>query len=165
MSHFLAAHSEYLYQRKSDDERFLYLYLSLMIAVFSITTMLNIGPHDTTDAHLATEVASPKREGMHTLHGDPEKKLATSDFRIFKANTATIDEGSFEALLFLLRSHNVNAVLTVHSAMDIPESAYARALAVQLRLEEAGFTPHEVRVEVHFGNKGASDVAVTLYPF
>lgn len=151
----------------SHDERFLYLYLSLMIAVFSIITVLNLQVVESQDPHIANEATSPLMEGAHTLFGDRVKSLTTHPLLLFKDQTTSIDEGAFEGLAFLLRSHDVNALVKIVGDAGAPEMAYAKALTLQRRLEGLGFVPSDARVEVLFigaGDKigGPGDITITL---
>ena len=146
--------NERLAAQSAQDERFLYLYLSLMIAVFSIITMLNL------EVERVTEERS-----SHTLLGDEIPPLMEHAFSVFGEESAEIDLGGYEALLFLLRSHDINAVVSISGSSLKPELSYARALTLQARLEQDGLNPNDVRVEVGFLHGGAGDTTVTLYRY
>ena len=133
----------------SHDERFLYLYLSLMIAIFSVVTAMSIAPSRLDDSYLTGQ----------------EKRLTSLPLQLFVAHSATIREGTYENLLFLLRSHNVNAILEVAGSRSAPDLAYARALTLQQRLEQHSFTPLDVRVEVLIEATTNHDTTLVLYPY
>jgi hypothetical protein len=154
---------------EKNEDRFLYLYLSLMIAVFSILLMVNIQHVSETNSlrYEGGQESTTQRFQPASLHGDHEPQLLSKSFPIFESDSTKIAQSGFEALLFLLHAHNVNALIQIPAESAQPERAFARALTVQSHLDSRGITPFDVRVEVVFNKEiaGGDDALLTLYSF
>lgn len=160
------------------DERFLYLYLSLMVSIFSIVTLLSLHTFKKSDRHLTNEASSEKVNGAYTLHSSAIEPLVQYPLKLFASNDGQTEmhivDTSFENLLFLLYSHDLNAVVEIRGEFSNPELGYAKALSLQKRLEQENIHPGDSRVELVFNStqqtnlkaenkQGNGDVLVTFY--
>ena len=154
--------------REPHGESFLYLYLSLMVAIFSIVTVLSLRTIRANEKHLTHEAASSLDDGEHTVHGAPIAPFTRYPIELFNVGGegTSINEIGYTTLLFLLNSHDVNAVVEVYRDTKIgTEQNYADALTLQQRLEGEGLSPEDVRVELVFSpKKDSKNVVVTFYP-
>jgi hypothetical protein len=151
------------------EERFLFLYLSLMLAIFSIVTLLQISnpavlssPSQEEPGERGDDTVGPPLE---TLHGDEQVAVGETSLVLFQEGSASLDENAVAALLFLLRSHDLNATISLVGARERPSLAYARALTLQQRLEQHSLSARDVRVEVHFSQEPQDESLLALVRF
>ncbi|MCI5064395.1 hypothetical protein MRY87_01575 [bacterium] len=151
------------------EERFLFLYLSLMLAVFSIVTLLQIAhPAALSPAREEQqdgEGRNPAAPPLETRHGDEQVPVGETHFSLFHDEDASLDESAAAALIFLLQSHDLRATISLVGDRARPSLAYARALALQHHLQRHAFSARDVRVEVHFSPEPQDESLLALVRF
>jgi len=166
LTSFPNRHRDVVRRKKVKGERFLYLYLSVMLAVFSVLFVADIcskiGVTTFPKSELAT-YRSPNYEELDKYLRSTSKVLFKDTIEIFDAKSTHFREGGLEALNFILQSHDMHARILVIGDLEDYELYYGRALLLQSALEEFSLDVQDVRIELEFAPNSREQIVVTLY--
>ncbi len=131
------------------SEQFLYIYLSLMLCIFSILLLAN------GDKKTVKPEALQKPKVLTAPQGAQEL-IVDLPFTLFSSEDNEIQEGAFLNIIALMKGHDINAEVRLPSISTSPENAFAQALSLQQRLWREGIVPSDVRVKI-FNSKAADE--------
>ena len=160
MSDYRKESPYHLSRRKG--EGFLYLYLSIMLAIFAVVFVIDVQGKKAMKSSVSTSPISDE------FNYNPNRAanahvLVDRTIDLFRDEQSAFNLGGVDALRFLLRSHDVHARVLITGSLKDPELAYARALLLQAELENSSLYHNDVRIELDFSSNESGLVFVTLY--
>lgn len=143
-------------------EGFLYLYLSIMLAIFGVVFVVDVNGKRAVESSIEMGTVSDDFS-RHPNSIDDATVLVDRTIDLFLDEQSTFQLGGVDALRFLLRSHDVHARVLITGSLNNPELAYARALLLQAELENSSLYHNDVSIELDFSSDEGGQVFVTLY--
>ena len=143
-------------------EGFLYLYLSIMLAIFSIVFVVDVHGKRAVESSIQTQLVSDNFSRHLHSTVDPTV-LVERTIDLFLDDQSVFHLGGVDALRFLLRSHDVHARVLITGSLENPALTYARALLLQAELENSSLYHNDVSIELDFSSDEGGQVFVILY--
>ncbi len=145
-----------------NGEGFLYLYVSIMLAIFGVVFVVDVHSNRAVESAIETQRGSADLSHYRQSTIDA-KVLVDRAIHLFLDKQSSFHLGGVDALRFLLRSHDVHARILITGSPNNPELAYARALLLQTELENSSLYHNDVSIELDFSSDNGGQVFVTLY--
>ncbi|MCB0320379.1 MAG: hypothetical protein KDD60_05580 [Bdellovibrionales bacterium] len=147
------------------EEQFLYIYLSLMICIFSLLFVLSTPAKKMTgQKKKETLVATqPVKKSPPSRFEGVDPILVELPFALFEGDSAVLEEESVQNLLTLLHSHNVRALITLPTTQDEAPTRYAQAVSLQRRFFQEGMSSEDTLVDVHISKNAHEHPILRLH--
>lgn len=122
------------------NNRYLFLYLALMISIFCVVLVSD------GNTSKVSEKISQKSDNVSNL--SKSEPILDYEFTIFTSDKNLIDENSYQNLKSLLIGHDLKAELIINSSTNNLEQTIGQALTLQYRLKKENFSSRDVLTQI-----------------